>query len=108
MPYPPSTAGFTPLNEGFAGVILANPGSLQMYCINILTPTNIGYGYNLGTWDEANVYNVGFVARLLNDYYPNTAQPPIGVQRRRRHGRPGGRGAGRHLVLQRQLRPRPR
>ena len=82
VPYPPSTApgtGFTPLNEGFAGVILANPGSLQMYCINILTPTNIGYGYNLGTWDEANVSNVGFVARLLNDYYPNTAQPPIGV-----------------------------
>ena len=79
VPYPPSTIGFTPLNEGFAGVILASPGSLQMYCINIRTPTNIGYGYNLGTWDEANVNNVGFVARLLNDYYPNTAQPPIGA-----------------------------
>ena len=50
-PYPPSTIGFTPLNEGFAGVILASPGGLQMYCINIRTPTNIGYGYNLGTWD---------------------------------------------------------
>jgi hypothetical protein len=60
-------------------VILGSPGNLQMYCINILTPTNIGYGYNLGTWDEANVNNVGFVARLLNDYYPNTAEPPIGV-----------------------------
>jgi len=78
-PYPPSTIGFTPLNEGFAGVILASPGGLQMYCINIRTPTNIGYGYNLGTWDEANVSNVGFVARLLNGYYPNTAQPPIGA-----------------------------
>ena len=76
--YPPSTAGFTPLNEGFAGVILASPGNLQMYCINILTPTSIGYGYNLGTWDEANVNNVGFVALLLDQYYPNTAQPAIG------------------------------
>ena len=29
---------------------------------------------------SANVANVGFVARLLNDYYPNnTAQPPIGA-----------------------------
>ncbi len=50
-----------------------------MYCINILTPTGFGYGYNLGTWGEANVANVGFVARLLNDFYPNTAQPPIGA-----------------------------
>ena len=47
-----------------------------MYCINIRTPTNIGFGYNLGTWNEANVTNVGFVARVLNDYFPhNPAQP---------------------------------
>ena len=47
-----------------------------MYCINIRTPTNVGFGYNLGTWNEANVTNVGFVARVLNDYYPhNPAQP---------------------------------
>ena len=31
--YPPPTAGFVPLNESFAGVILASPGNLQMYCI---------------------------------------------------------------------------
>ena len=80
VPYPPPTAGFIPLNESFAGVILASPGNLQMYCINILTPTGFNYGYNLGTWGDANVANVGFVARLLNDYYPNnTAQPPIGA-----------------------------
>ncbi|MET0143596.1 MAG: Cys-Gln thioester bond-forming surface protein [Ilumatobacteraceae bacterium] len=82
--YPPDTIGFTPLNEGFAGIILAAPSGgspvLQMYCIDILTPTSTGYGYNLGTWDEANVTNVGFVARLLNTYYPsNPAAPAIGV-----------------------------
>jgi TQXA domain-containing protein len=77
--YPPPTVGFTTLNEGFAGIILANPGSLQMYCINIRTPTNIGFGYNLGTWGAASVNNVGFVARVLNDFYPNTALPPIGA-----------------------------
>jgi TQXA domain-containing protein len=80
VPYPPNTAGFTPLNESFAGIILATPQgggpALQMYCINIRTPTAVGFGYDLGTWGEANVNNVGFVARLLNDYYPN-GNPPL-------------------------------
>ena len=83
VPYPPPTAGFTPLNESFAGIILATPPgggppTLQMYCINILVPTATGYGYNLGTWSEANVNNIGFVARLLNDYFPNTGLPANG------------------------------
>jgi hypothetical protein len=73
QPYPTTIpAGFTAQDESFAGVILATPAGggaqLQMYCINIRTPTGIGYGYNLGTWDAANVSNVGFVARLLNTY----------------------------------------
>ena len=50
-----------------------------MYCIDILTPTGVGYGYTLGTWGEANVTNVGHVALLLGQYYPNTALPTIGV-----------------------------
>ena len=29
----------------------------------------------LGTWDAANVPNVDYVARLLNEYYPNTDEP---------------------------------
>jgi len=44
--YPPSnpSTGFTPLNEGFAGVIHAHPAGatepvLSLYCIDILTPT---------------------------------------------------------------------
>ena len=74
----PST-GFSPKDEGFAGVIHAEPpgggNELSLYCIDILTNTYIGYGYFLGTWDAANVPNVGYVARLLNEYYPNTGEP---------------------------------
>jgi hypothetical protein len=74
----PST-GFSPKDEGFAGVIHAEPPGggteLSLYCIDILTNTYIGYGYFLGTWDAANVPNVGYVARLLNEYYPNTGEP---------------------------------
>jgi LPXTG-motif cell wall-anchored protein len=81
VPYPVDTTGFTALDESFAGVILAAPpgGSptLQMYCIDIRTPTGPGYGYNLGTWDEANVTNVGFVAHLLNEYYPAVEDAPM-------------------------------
>jgi len=79
IPYPTTDpTGFTPQNEGFAGIILATTtggGTLQMYCVNIRTPTNVGIGYELGDWTAANVNNVGFVARVLNDYFPNTAEP---------------------------------
>ena len=81
--YPTSnpTTGFTPLNEGFAGIIFARPPeggeNLSLYCIDILTATYGGIGYKLGTWDSANVPNVGYVARLLNEYYPNTEAPAL-------------------------------
>ena len=72
-------ADFTPLNEGFAGVITAqaqgNGDTLSMYCIDILTSTYPGIGYENGTWDASNVPNVGYVARLLNGYYPITGEP---------------------------------
>ncbi len=76
-PYPPGnpTTGFTPLNEPFAGIIHAEPpgGGAQhsLYCIDILTATYPGIGYKLGTWNATNVPNVGYVARLLNEYYPD-------------------------------------
>ena len=111
--YPPSTAGFTPLNEGFAGIIFTSPPgpvgpTLQMYCIDILTPTGVGYGYTLGTWGAANVTNVGHVTLLLGQYYPNTTLPTIGTLRHQQHRRSGGRRASGDLVLLRQLRPRDR
>ena len=90
-------------NEGFAGVIHGTPpgggATLNLYCIDINTDTWGGIGYALGTWDASNVRNVGYVARILNEYYPNTNQPGLGE--RQPNGR---RRAGGHLVLQRPLR----
>ena len=72
-------AGFEPLNEGFAGIITAKSqttgDTLLMYCIDIRTSTYPGIGYENGTWDGSNVPNVGYVARVLNDYYPTTNLP---------------------------------
>jgi hypothetical protein len=76
---PPPHYDFSPQSEGFAGVIYGTPAdggpTLTLYCIDIRTDTYIGNGYVLGTWDEANVPNVGYVARILDEYYPNTDQP---------------------------------
>ena len=73
--------GSTPAAQAFAGVIIGRVPStgalLSMYCIDLLTPTQIGFGYTLGEWSETNVPNVGYVARLLNGYYPNTALPAL-------------------------------
>ncbi len=79
--YPVSdpTTGWSSKDEGFAGTIFAQPpGSnenIKLYCIDIDTDTYIGTGYALGTWDVASVPNVGWVARLLHEYYPSTDQP---------------------------------
>lgn len=79
--YPVSNpvSGFTPKDEGFAGVIHGNPTgggkTLNLYCIDINTDTWGGIGYALGTWNASNVRNVGYVARVLNEYYPQTSEP---------------------------------
>ena len=71
--------GFRPKDEGFAGIIHARPSGggaeLSLYCIDILTDTFPGIGYGLGSWDASNVPNVGYVARLLSEFYPNTDEP---------------------------------
>ncbi len=83
--YPTSnpTTGFTPKDEGFAGVIYGSPtdGSpaLTLYCIDISTDTWGGIGYQLGTWSSAEVPNVGYVARILNSYYPAVPGQPAGL-----------------------------
>ena len=72
-------AGSVPKNVGFAGLITAAPippgPQLLLYCIDITTPTGPGVKYELGTWNESTVPNVGYVARLLTTYYPNTNEP---------------------------------
>jgi hypothetical protein len=81
-PYPPSnpTTGWTSKDESFAGVIHGTPtgggSTLNLYCIDINTDTTTGIGYELGSWDAGGVSpRVGYVARLLNDYYPHTNEP---------------------------------
>jgi hypothetical protein len=83
--YPTSdpTTGFTPKDEGFAGVIQGTPvgggATLNLYCFDINTDTYIGFGYVLGTWDAATVPNVGYVAQVLNNYYPFVPTEPSGL-----------------------------
>jgi Domain of unknown function (DUF5979)/Thioester domain len=71
--------GFSVKDEGFAGVIHGTPpgggATLNLYCIDINTDTWGGIGYALGTWGASNVMNVGYVARILNEYYPHTNEP---------------------------------
>jgi TQXA domain-containing protein len=79
-PYPSGnpTSGYTSATE-FAGIIHGQveggTAVFGLYCIDIKTNTYPGMGYGLGSWDAANVPNRGFVARILNEYYPNTAEP---------------------------------
>lgn len=78
--YPASPPnGSVPKHVDFAGLITASPippgPGLLLYCIDISTPTSAGVKYQLGTWNAATVPNVGYVARLLNTYYPNTNLP---------------------------------
>ena len=73
-------SGFHSQNEGFAGVIHGTPtgggATLNLYCIDINTNTTTGIGYELGSWDAGGVSpRVGYVARLLNEYYPHTNEP---------------------------------
>ena len=83
--YPTSnpTTGFTPKDEGFAGVIFGQPtdgsATLSLYCFDLFTDTWPGIGYALGTWDAATVPNVGYVARILNEYYPFVPTQPAGL-----------------------------
>jgi hypothetical protein len=54
--YPTSnpTSGFTPQNDWFAGLIRGAPVSggneLLLFCIDIHTLTDYGFGYTLGDW----------------------------------------------------------
>src|SRR5262249_17230936 len=72
-------AGSVPTPVDFAGLLIAAPvppgPQLLLYCIDLVTPTGLDVGYELGSWNESNVPNLGHVARLLSGYYPNTDLP---------------------------------
>ena len=50
-----------------------------LYCIDIRTYVYPQMGYGLGSWDAASVPNVGYVARILDEYYPNNPNAPAGL-----------------------------
>ena len=81
--YPTSdpTSGFEPKDEGFAGVIIGRSGNdtLQLFCIDLHTNTYVGWDYQLGDWGTAAVPHVGYVARILNSYYPKVPDQPAGL-----------------------------
>src|SRR5579871_6410711 len=84
-PYPSGNPGadFSQRTEYFAGVLNGTTtdtgASAQLYCIDIDTDTYQGVQYHLGTWDAASVPNVGYVARILNEYYPSVPGQPDGL-----------------------------
>lgn len=79
-PYPAADpAGYTSTST-FAGTIIASSISdptrtAAMYCINLRVSTQVGIGYESGTWAESNVPNIGYVTYILNHYYPTTNLP---------------------------------
>ncbi|MCR2763362.1 thioester domain-containing protein [Microbacterium sp. zg.B48] len=83
-PYPAAPpAGYT-LGGGFTALIntvsVTDPTlTAEMYCIDVRTGTLIGGGYENGTWDESNVQNLGYVAYILNNFYPAFPAEPAGL-----------------------------
>lgn len=72
-------AGSTANDAEFAGAIQVTDAvsgqTTFTYCIDLLTDTRTGVNYGLGTWDEANVPNLGYVGYILRNYYPVTGEP---------------------------------
>ena len=101
VPFPTSNPGppFTFKAEDFAGIVLGDPGgggaNVELYCINIRTDTFSGVGYDLGTWDVANVATSATSRSCSTTTTPRCRPSPA-----RERERPRRRGAGRGLVLQ--------
>ncbi|MFO6461651.1 thioester domain-containing protein [Aeromicrobium sp. MLTX1] len=63
---------------GYAGSIPARDAegrTVLTYCIDLLTETESGVTYERGEWNEANVPNLGYVAYILQNYYPSEPEP---------------------------------
>lgn len=72
-------AGSTADDAAFAGTIqvtdTVSGQTASTYCIDLLTDTEVGVNYELGTWDEANVPHLGYIGYILTTSYPITAEP---------------------------------
>ncbi|WP_127572013.1 thioester domain-containing protein [Georgenia faecalis] len=71
--------GSTRNDKSFIGTIIATDTltgqEALTYCIEINVATQVGINYVRATWDEANVPNLGYVAYILDGYYPATDEP---------------------------------
>ncbi|MBO3103716.1 thioester domain-containing protein [Cellulomonas fengjieae] len=72
--------GYDPGNPSFAGtgrVAVEDTGEiLPFYCVQSRVGTFSGLGYTNTTWAESNVRNTGYVARIVNSYYPIVPTEP--------------------------------
>ncbi|WP_312183176.1 thioester domain-containing protein [Arthrobacter sp.] len=72
-------AGYVDIDT-FAGIVetanVDDPSEIAlMYCINVFLETGEGTAYQLDSWAEANVPNIGYVTYILNNYYPMMPGP---------------------------------
>ncbi len=81
--YPATIPGTWPDHLlGYAGLIPvrdAGGTTTSAYCIDLFTDTQSGVNYERGEWSEANVPNLGFVAYILQNYFPVVPAQPAGV-----------------------------
>ena len=75
-------SGFTAFDfdGAFVGLLQGTPtgpgDTLYLYCIDLHTEAYTNDTYWLGNWDEANVPRVGFITRILNEYFPDNMSAP--------------------------------
>lgn len=75
-------AGWDAHSVAYAGLIPASDSEgtdVLTYCIDLFTSTQTGVTYERGEWNEANVRNLGYVAYILQNYYPTVPGNPGGV-----------------------------
>ncbi|WP_205657224.1 thioester domain-containing protein [Aeromicrobium chenweiae] len=75
-------AGWETHDVAYAGLLPASDSEgneVFTYCIDLFTSTQTGVTYERGEWTEANVRNLGYVAYILENYYPTVPNAPAGV-----------------------------
>ncbi|MEV4254775.1 thioester domain-containing protein [Spirillospora sp. NPDC049652] len=70
--------GFRPREVGRAGIVRgvrADGTLVRAYCFDLEHPARGHMAYRFGTWSEAPAKNLGYIARTVHEYYPNTSRP---------------------------------
>ncbi|WP_026412212.1 thioester domain-containing protein [Actinomadura oligospora] len=48
---------------------------VRAYCFDLDHPARGRMAYRFGSWGEAPARNLGYITRVIHEYYPNTSQP---------------------------------